>query len=150
MRKDGQRWTQEEEKVLKELFYNGEQYCTMSKVLDRSWFACKCRLMKMRLLPFTSYNSNKGGIRDLEKYDTPLNHVQKKDNMFTDEELDIVVSYFKTRLAKLALQKLDTQIFQKGLDISIVEDIFISELSKIKNARFMATTEREKFLMKLA
>lgn len=178
----GNSWTRKDEKKLEDMLFEGASYEEMAKALSRSWFACKCRLIKLKLIPFEPQSKK----TNVERYDVPLRYVDhrkqqhresveslidfyiKKGFMemptveveipdeedtsrtFSDAELNIVIDYFKTRLAKLAVQKLDTVCFQKGLDISRVEDIFKCEIGRINNMKKMSVEEREKVLTRIA
>lgn len=52
-KRQGKQWTKKEDKLLKEMFLNCFSYKEMGKELDRSWFACKCRLARLGLIqPF--------------------------------------------------------------------------------------------------
>ena len=48
----GNSWTKKDEKRLVDMLYEGASYEEMAKKLSRSWFACKCRLIKLKLIPF--------------------------------------------------------------------------------------------------
>lgn len=155
--KHGCKWTKKDEQILSDMFWAGRQYEEMAKKLSRTWFSCKCRLIKLKLLPYCSEMPEFALVNSIEKYDVPLDHARQKkvtqtnsERTFSNDEIDTIITYFKTRLAKLAIQKLDTQGFQRGIDISVAEDIFTGEINKLKNIKSMSIQEREKFLMKLA
>lgn len=158
----GNSWTKKDEKRLVGMLYEGASYEEMAKKLSRSWFACKCRLIKLKLIPFESqaYKTN------VERYDVPLRYVKNTtlksvehligildeedtSKTFSNAELNIVIDYFKTRISRLAVQKLETESFQKGVDISVAQDIFTSEINKLKNAKTMTIQEREKVLARI-
>lgn len=167
--KHGYEWSKKDEAKLAEMLFAGASYDEMAKELGRSWFACKCRLIKLKLILFEQQPRK----TNVEKYDVPLRYVSLRTQQnppelifsfdsfeevdeedtsktFSDAELNIVTDYFKTRLAKLAVQKLDTVCFQKGLDISRVEDIFKCEIGRINNMKKMSIEEREKVLIRIA
>lgn len=166
----GMRWTKKEDKLLVRLFKECCSYHTMAKELNRSWFACKCRLARLGLIkdefempkegilyvnaPYEVPNKGEGATFRFDIFEDLSQQVFKDEEdtskTFSDAELNIVIDYFKTRLARLAIQKLDTKCFQRGLDISIAEDIFISEINKIKNVKTMTIEEREKVLSRIA
>lgn len=161
--RQGCRWSKEEDKILVRLFKECCSYKTMAKELKRSWFACKCRLARLGLIkdeieipktgvlyvnaPYEIPNKELGVVFQFDPFEEPEVDDSKT---FSDDELNIVMDYFKTRLAKLAIQKLDTVCFQKGLDISRVEDIFKCEINKLKNLKNMSIEEREKVLIRIA
>ena len=167
MSRDGKQWSKLEEEKLLSMFYEGYSYYEMSKELDRTWFACKCRLIKLKLLPFEKKEKEMPFMYDIEKYDVPFKNIKKEyissismstwvnkeegdtSRTFSNTELNIVIDYFKTRLAKLALQKLDSKSFVKGIEIQTVEEIFKGEISKIRMAKDMTIEQREKILFRL-
>ena len=158
----GNSWTKKDEKRLVDMLYEGASYEEMAKKLSRSWFACKCRLIKLKLIPFQPQATK----TNVEKYDVPLRYAKNTtlksvehlmsisdeedtSKTFSNTELNIVIDYFKTRISRLAVQKLETESFQKGVDISVAQDIFTSEINKLKNAKTMTIQEREKLLARI-
>lgn len=168
----GCKWTKKEDRILIRLFRECCSYHTMAKELNRSWFACKCRLARLGLIKDEFEIPKKGILYVNAPYEVPNNRAQftfelpeevtespayikimeeeDTSKTFSDAELNIVMDYFKTRLARLAIQKLETQCFQKGLDISVAEDIFTSEINRIKNVKTMTIQERERVLNRIA
>ena len=181
-------WTKKEDKRLKALFNDHKSFAEMGEALQRTWFACKCRLIRLGLIEGSCKNP-KYGDTPFEPFRVPnpelpanvvkileaikndmienfhdmkcsdgrkveitmeLPNEEDTSRTFSDAELNIVTDYFKTRLAKLAVQKLDTVCFQKGLDISRVEDIFKCEIGRINNMKKMSVEEREKVLTRIA
>lgn len=158
----GNSWTKKDEKRLVDMLYEGASYEEMAKKLSRSWFACKCRLIKLKLIPFQPQAIK----TNVERYDVPLRYAKNTtlksvehligisdeedtSKTFSNAELNIVIDYFKTRISRLAVQKLETESFQKGVDISVAQDIFTSEINKLKNAKTMTIQEREKLLARI-
>ena len=161
----GNCWTSREESELKKMLYEGASYEEMAKALGRSWFACKCRLIKLKLIPFEQQTRK----TNVEKYDVPIRYLNRltaetklqpivfsfsdfddseedTSRTFSNAELNIIIDYFKARLSKLAVQKLETRCFQRGCDISLAENIFTGEINKLKNAKTLTIQEREKCL----
>ena len=159
------KWSQQEEAKLISLYYSDSSYDEMSKELGRSWYACKCRLMKLKLIPV-----DKSEPSSIEKYtvphpkeitfeapdlsrfgERPMGYVEDEDtsHTFSDKELNIVLDYFKARLAKLAIQKLDTSCFRESMDINQCEDFMKTEMSKIKQFVKMNAKQKEKYLIRI-
>lgn len=171
-------WTKKEDKRLKALFFEHKSFDEMGKALQRTWFACKCRLIRLGLIEGSCKNPKYGdtpfepfrvpcpdpkqsfeslidfyikkGFMEMPTVEVEIPDEEDTSRTFSDAELNIVTDYFKTRLAKLAVQKLDTVCFQKGLDISRVEDIFKCEIGRINNMKKMSVEEREKVLTRIA
>lgn len=166
----GNCWTSREESKLKKMLYEGASYEEMAKALGRSWYACKCRLIRLKLIPYQYQPIT--AFSNVEKYDTPITYVNKAEvqmscqpivfrfddfddaeedtsRTFSNAELNIIIDYFKARLSKLAVQKLETRCFQRGCDISLAENIFTGEINKLKNAKTLTIQEREKCLPRI-
>lgn len=168
--KDGCKWTKKDEQILTDMFWSGRSYDEMAKRLQRTWFACKCRLIKLQLIPYNPDVTDMSLIKSVEKYDVPLRHSAKTGQCATQEEVDnfintneedtsrtfsttelnIVQDYLKSRLARLAVQKLGASIYVKQLEIARLEEIFTNEISKIEMAKNMPVFERERQLVRIA
>ena len=161
-KRGGYKWTKAEEQALIKMFHEGRQYDYMAKQLNRSWFACKCRLIKLQLIPFSEEDTQYSLLSSVEKYDIPLKKCLKMDTFdvyeikennsrtFSNDEIDIVISYFKSSLAKLVIQKLDTVCFRRTVDITTLETVFKDEIGKLKNIKLMSMEDRERVLTKIS
>lgn len=170
--KHGFIWTQKDENILEKMFYEGKSYQEMAEKLSRSWFSCKCRLIKLKLIPYSPEILDTSLRANVEKYDVPLNHANRKkavqpqeqiygveptmwvdedtSRTFSNAELNIIQEYCKARLAKLAIQKLGVEDRQIQRDIAEAEDFFTTEIRKINVAKKMPIIQREKSLTRIA
>lgn len=69
----GKEWTKEEDKKLEHLFNTHHSFAQMGKELGRTWFACKCRLARLELIPPFRKKAEEGYglIGDMEPYRVP-------------------------------------------------------------------------------
>ncbi len=169
MLRHGEKWTQEEDKKLKSLFNNHKSFYEMSIALDRTWFACKCRLVRLGLIGVDS-RDNEFGF--LEKYRVPnlfnFNQFQQLNDLieeqpifkqpeqintnnttFSDDELVIISAYLKSRYSKISLQLMEDHCFVKKLELEQAKQILEDEIRVVNSIRKMSTSEREKFLHKI-
>lgn len=167
-------WSQKDESLLKDMLYNGKSYEEMAKKLGRSWYACKCRLIKLKLIPFQADTISRK--TNVEKYDVPLRYVDRlkrqqiessidfyikqglpliesleddTSRTFSDTELNVVEDYCKARLARLAVQKLNIEDKQLQRDIMQAEDFFTDEIKRVKIAKKMPICQRENSLTRM-
>lgn len=71
----GKEWTKDEDRQLTDLFYSHHSFRQMGDKLGRTWFACKCRLARLQLIPpFKNSKEYWGLIGDMEQYRVPYPH----------------------------------------------------------------------------
>lgn len=160
----GSSWTKKEDKKLIKLFNESKSFIQMAHELKRTWFACKCRLIRLGVIEGSLKNPHLGETM-VEPFRVPNPHSQRDFELiidtesigeedtsktFSDAELNIVMDYLKTRLARLAVQKVDSDIFVHTLQISQVEQTLTDELNKVKNIRKLSIKERERVLTRFA
>lgn len=184
-------WNNDEDRQLKALFDKHCSFAEMGEKLGRTWFACKCRCIRLGLIEGSCKNP-KYGETPYEPFRVPNppsfteiimkldpdkvlfnticgkhEHNDVVDSLqylfdkvfkgepttsktFTDEELDIVANYFKSRLAKICVQKTECTCIPKLNELCSAEDTFLAELNRVKMTKTMSIEEREKVLTKIA
>lgn len=165
-------WSKKEDKKLKRLFFEHCSFQEMAQQLGRTWFACKCRLIRLGLME-GSLKNPKYGETPFEPYRVPwppkfddlvdcirdmINepYITKKDNSeedtsrtFSDAELNIVIDYLKTQIARISVLKLESSCFMRGIELSTAEDLFTNEIKKAQSLKRMSVEEREKVCKRL-
>lgn len=70
-KRQGKQWNKDEDRQLTDLFYKGCNFIEMGKKLERTWFACKCRLARLDLIEPFERNEEDFLIGALEPYRVP-------------------------------------------------------------------------------
>jgi len=164
----GKKWTTEEDNCLKELFMKHRSYEQMSRVLNRTWFSCKCRLLRLGILSYDDC----GGFdesADFEKFKVPnpykpsevfedlcsmcFNDEKVEEgtaNTFSNAELNIITDWLKTRLARVAVKLADGEhCFIKEIELNTVKELLETELQVANSMKKISVKEREKVLKRL-
>lgn len=168
-KRHGKQWTKEEDKVLKKLFDNHKTFYEMSKELERTWFACKCRLARLGLIDmsadenlkwaekyrvpnpvkFTQFEELKDMLRVGFTVQVPKEECELVEHTFDDDELDIISSYLQSRYARVAVASLEQHCFLKDKELQHSKEILENEIKVIKSLKKMTIEEREQVIKKL-
>ena len=168
-KRHGKQWTNEEDKALKELFYSHKTFYEMGKELGRTWFACKCRLVRLGLIDmsvdenlkwaekyrvpnpvkFTQFEELNDMLRVGFTVEVPKEECELVEHTFDDNELDIISSYLQSRFAKVAVASLEQHCFLKDIELKQAKEILENEIRVVKNLKKMTIEEREQVIKKL-
>lgn len=159
----GKEWTKDEDRQLKDLFNSGYSFHEMSEKLGRTWFACKCRLARLQLIP--PFNSKEDFyIGSMEKYRIANPNLHLKDwkirfcidgeedtsNTFSNAELNVVTDYLKTRLSRVVCKLADgDHCFIGEVDLKLAQEVLETEISVANSMKKITVEEREKVLKRL-
>lgn len=166
MTRQGKKWTIEEDKKLKALFNDSKSFFEMGKELDRTWFACKCRLARLGLIDDLKVG---GPINWAEKFRVPkpanfkhfkeleqlmdncFSFIEEEEtyNTFDDEDLDIISAYLKARYSKVVIKLTEDHCFVKEIELKQSKEILEHEIRVVNSLKKMAIEEREKVIKKL-
>lgn len=160
----GKEWTKDEDRQLKDLFNGGYSFYEMGEKLGRTWFACKCRLARLQLIPPFNRKEEDFYIGSMEKYRIANPNLHLKDwkirfcidgeedtsNTFSNAELNVVTDYLKTRLSRVVCKLADgDHCFIGEVDLKLAQEILETEISVANSMKKMAVKEREKVLKRL-
>ena len=165
----GKQWTKEEDKALKKLFDSHKTFYEMGKELERTWFACKCRLARLGLIDmsvdenlkwaekyrvpnpvkFTQFEELNDMLRVGFTVEVPKEKCELVEHTFDDDELDIISSYLHSRYAKVAVDSLEQHCFLKDIELQNSKEILENEIKVIKSLKKMTIEEREQVIKKL-
>lgn len=168
--RQGKQWTKEEDELLKRYFLDCLSYKQMAKKLDRTWFACKCRLARLGLIEPFERNSKDFYIGSVEPYAIPNSDTiitenvfdemytmffndsemeEDTSNTFSNAELNIVTDWLKTRLSRVVCKLVDEHSSLRGLELQRAKDFLETEIQVINNMKKMTVKEREKVCKRL-
>lgn len=169
--RQGKQWTKNEDKKLKEMFYNHFSFKQMAQELDRTWFACKCRLARLQLIepferepehfligsmePFRVPNPDVNRINSMfeELNNMCFNDTEQEEdtsNTFSTAELNIVTDWLKTRLSRVVCKLADGEhCFVRDLELNTVKELLETEIKVANNMKKMTVEEREKVCKRL-
>lgn len=167
----GKEWTKSEDKKLERMFYNSFSFGEMGQELDRTWFACKCRLARKGLIPAFKNNSGHVFLKEMECFRVPnpdfdkinsmfeeLNNMcfnceeseQDTSNTFSNAELNIVTDWLKTRLSRVVCKIADgSDCFVRNVELNTVKELLETEIKVANNMKKMTVAEREKVCKRL-
>lgn len=177
LERHGKEWTRKEDAKLERMFYEHFSFKQMGEALNRTWFACKCRLARKGLIPefknkagHTFSPENVSG-KDVEQFRVPnpdpgilcsmfgeLNNMcfndteQEEDtsNTFSNAELNIVTDWLKTRLSRVVCKLADGEhCFVRDLELNTVKELLETEIKVANNMKKMTVEEREKVCKRL-
>ena len=162
-KRQGKQWTKKEDKLLKEMFLNCFSYKEMGKELDRSWFACKCRLARLGLIQPFRNTEEQFYVGTVEPYVVPngltiqtfefesgIEEEEDTSNTFSNAELNIVTDWFKTRLSRVVCKLADgTENMVVLADLNMCRDFLEQEIKIVNNMKKITVEEREKVCRRL-
>lgn len=168
-KRHGKQWTNEEDKALKKLFYSHKTFYEMGKELERTWFACKCRLARLGLIDmsvdenlkwaekyrvpnpvkFTQFEELNDMLRVGFTVNVPKEECELVEHTFDDDELDIISSYLQSRYAKVALDIMEDHCYVRHIELKQAKEILENEIRVVKNLKKMTIEEREQVIKKL-
>lgn len=165
----GCRWTTKEDNILKDMFKRHARYGDMAMRLGRTWYACKCRCIRLGLLDndFTVFGDgfykvpNPYTPEEIKQLKIQLNgeavesspmtvtiESDKPKYTFSNEELDVVLNYLKSKVAWVSIKLLEASINQMA-DYKRYKDWLADEIHRVYNLKLMSEDEREKVLTKV-
>lgn len=157
-------WSKKEDKQLKLLFSQHCSFQEMAEKLGRTWFACKCRLIRLGLIE-GSLKNPKYGDSPFEPFKVPnppkfasslgslLESLQELEwpdeeedtsNTFSTAELNIVIDYLKTQISRIVLSELDSENFIRQTELKTAKDLFTNEIKKVQSLKKMTVKDRQK------
>lgn len=146
-KRQGKQWTKKEDKLLKEMFLNCFSYKEMGKELDRSWFACKCRLARLGLIQPFRNTEEQFYVGTVEPYVVPNGLTIQT---FSNAELNIVTDWLKTRLSRVVCKLADgTENMVVLADLNMCRDFLEQEIKIVNNMKKITVEEREKVCRRL-
>lgn len=170
LERHGKEWTKSEDKKLEKMFYNHFSFTQMGEQLGRTWFACKCRLIRLGLISGSTKNP-KYGDTPFEPLRVPnpdpgilcsmfkklnnmcFNNVEQQEdtsNTFSTAELNIVTDWLKTRLSRVVCKLADGEhCFVRDLELNTVKELLETEIKVANNMKKMTVEEREKVCKRL-
>lgn len=170
LERHGKEWTKSEDKKLEKMFYNHFSFTQMGEQLGRTWFACKCRLIRLGLISGSMKNP-KYGDTPFEPLRVPnphpgilcsmfeklnnmcFNNVEQQEdtsNTFSTAELNIVTDWLKTRLSRVVCKLADGEhCFVRDLELNTVKELLETEIKVANNMKKMTVEEREKVCKRL-
>lgn len=159
----GKQWTKDEDELLKKCFLECLSYKQMAKRLNRTWFACKCRLARLGLIqPFRNteeqfyvgtvepYVVPNGLTIQTFEFETGIEKGEDTSNTFSNAELNVVTDYLKTRLSRVVCKLADGgHCFIGEVDLKLAQEVLETEISVANSMKKITVEEREKVLKRL-
>lgn len=159
----GKEWTKKEDELLKKCFLECLSYKQMAKKLNRTWFACKCRLARLGLIEPFERNDNEFYIGSLAPNVIPYTMdietvlvdnsevvVEGTSNTFSNAELNIVTDWLKSRLSRVVCKLADGEhCFIMGIELEKAKEFLETEIKVVNSMKKITVKEREKVCKRL-
>lgn len=130
----GKEWTKKEDKKLIKLFNEGNSFLQMGKQLNRTWFACKCRLARLGLIEPFERNIEDFFIGALEPHRVP--NIQKASEKIGKimREVGFGCEEYEKEFYDSSLSHVDSEDTSNTFsttELNIVTDYLKTRLSKV-------------------
>lgn len=178
LERHGKEWTKKEDLKLEKMFYNHFSFKQMGDELGRTWFACKCRLIRLGLIEGSCKNPKYGdtpyepfrvpcpepkqsfeilidfyikkGFMEMPTVEVEIPDEEDTSRTFSDAELNIVTDWLKTRLSRVVCKLADGgDCFVRTAELNAVKELLETEIKVANNMKKMTVEEREKVCKRL-